>query len=88
MSYDLDLDWADRTIDPNDREVQAERRAARKNGRQPPQHPIIPPVASRPEWLATLRMREFTEALAEHAAPLEPQAQVVSLDEWLSIASA
>lgn len=76
-SYALDLQWADRTIDPNDPEVVRARRAMRH--RKPPPHPIIPPVALRPERVMRQRIEEYAAAL-EELEPAKPK--VVSLDEW------
>lgn len=79
--YALELAWADRTVDPNDREVIRARREAERAGIKPPAHPLIPPIANRPAEVAELRLQQYVEQIAAHQAP--PSEKVmVSLDEF------
>lgn len=73
--YDLsawqsELEWADRTVDPDE----ARRRAAqaKREGKKPPEHPIIPPVAVRPEHLARLRLDAYLAEIAAHVTRPAP----------------
>lgn len=73
--YDLsawrsELEWADRTIDPEE----ARRRAAqaKRDGRKPPEHPIIPPVAVRPEQLAKRRLDAYLSEISAHVGSSTP----------------
>lgn len=77
-AYSLDLQWSDRIVDPNDPEVAAERKRLRRAGITPPRHPLVPPVAYRPAWLARERAETYEAALAEWQPPL----RVPSLEEW------
>lgn len=79
--YKLDLLWADRTVDPNDREVIRERREAERAGVKPPKHPMIPPIANRPPELAELRLQQYVEQIAAHRTP-DREKVMVSLDEF------
>lgn len=79
--YKLELDWADRTIDPASPEVKAARREAEMAGIKPPSHPLIPPIAHRPREIADLRIQQYLDEVA--AANTAPREKVlVSLDEW------
>lgn len=71
-SYELELAWADRTIDPDDRDVRRERLEAKRRGIKPPEHPIVPPVAHRPADLAEERLKQYLERIAEQQAAREP----------------
>jgi hypothetical protein len=63
QAYALDFAWADRTIDPDDPAVKAERAKKRK----PPPHPIVPPAAFRPKKYADERMAEYVEQIGKYA---------------------
>jgi hypothetical protein len=67
LTAQLDWGWADRTIDPDDPEVQAERR---KHGKtKPPPHPILRPVAWRPNKEAAERLDTYVDELTKYAKP-------------------
>jgi hypothetical protein len=79
--YKLELDWADRTVDPESPDVKAARREAELAGIKPPAHPLIPPIAQRPREIADLRIQQYLDDVA--AANTAPREKVmVSLDEW------
>jgi hypothetical protein len=79
--YALELAWADRTVDPNDREVIRARREAERAGIKPPPHPLIPPIANRPPEVAELRLQQYVEQVAAHQTPAAEKT-MVSLDEF------
>lgn len=79
--YKLDLLWADRTVDPNDREVIRARREAEVAGIKPPRHPMIPPIANRPPEIAEQRLQEYVEQIAAQQTP-EHEKTLVSLAEF------
>lgn len=83
-AYELDLAWADRTIDPEDREVRRERMEAKRRGIKPPEHPIVPPVAHRPSDLAQERLKQYLEKVAEQRVDEEPEEAdgLVSMSEF------
>lgn len=76
MAYQLELDWIDRTTDPDDPEVKRERAIAKRDGIKPSEHPIVPPVAMRPHDLAEERAEQYVELLAAQRAKTAPQPQV------------
>lgn len=84
QSYELELAWADRTIDPEDREVRRERLEAKRNGIKPPKHPLVPPVARRPHDLAQERLQQYLEQVAEQQTAQQPEttAGIVSMSEF------
>jgi hypothetical protein len=76
QAYRLELDWADRTVDPNDDETRRARAQAKRDGIKPPPHPMVPPVALRPPKLAEQAYEEFFARLEQHRTPAEPSAFV------------
>lgn len=66
LAYRLDLDWVDRTTDPDDPQVKRDRARAKRDGRTPPSRPLVPPVAHRPEQLQQHLIERYTSDLAEH----------------------
>ena len=79
QSYALEFEYADRTIDPDDPAVKAER--AKNKRRKPPPHPIVPPVAFRPKKYADERMAEYVEQISKYAPksdtkPVDPFEQL------------
>lgn len=79
--YKLDLAWADRTVDPNDREVIRARREAERAGIKPPRHPMIPPIANRPPEIADLRLQQYLDQITAHQEGGREKV-LVSLDEF------
>lgn len=77
--YKLDLSWADRTIDPNDPEVKAARRASEHV--KPPTRPMIPPIANRPAEIADLRIQQYLDQLTAYRASGREKV-LVPLDEF------
>lgn len=78
LTAQLDWGWADRTVDPDDPEVKAER--ARSKGIKPPPHPILRPVALRPAAQDEARWQSYVQEISKYApAPKDPWEQ---LDEW------
>lgn len=63
LNAQVDWAWADRTIDPDDPEVKAER--ARQKKTKPPKYPIIRPVAKRPAGPDEERWRDYIATLTE-----------------------
>jgi len=82
QAYALDLIWADRTTDPDDPAVKRERAQAKKAGIKPPPHPLIPPVAHRPDTLAEQRVREYIEAVERYRAGPPPEVKYLSSNEF------
>lgn len=82
QAYALELTWADRTTDPDDPAVKRERAQAKKAGIKPPPHPLIPPVAHRPDSLAKKRLDEYIEAVEKYRAGPEPEVQYLSSDDF------
>lgn len=76
MSYRLDLEWTDRTTDPNDPDLKRERAAAKRAGLKPPDRPIVPPVAMRPRELAEEHAQQYADAIAAHQVKASPVLQV------------
>lgn len=83
-AYELELAWADRTIDPDDRDVRRERLEAKRNGIKPPEHPIVPPVANRPSDLAEQRLKQYLEQVSTQQTKREPETTtgIVSMAEF------
>lgn len=81
QSYQLDLEWASRTTDPNDPEVKRERIEAERNGIKPPKHPIVPPIALRPNSLAEARFEAYLEQITAQTTG-KRESQLVGTDEW------
>jgi hypothetical protein len=79
MRYWLDVDWAGRTTDPDDPQVVRDRAEARRAGIRPPSHPIIPPIAHRPESLAAQRAAEYERLLRQQRPSTK---RLVSSDEF------
>lgn len=69
MSHQLELNWVDRTTDPEDPEVKRDRAKAKRAGIKPPVHPLVPPVAMRPHEIAQERIAEYRELVDAHNAP-------------------
>lgn len=78
MSYRLELDWVDRITDPEDPEVKLDRARSKRDGRKPPAHPIVPPVALRPRELADERARLYVEEVEAHHVKPAPSARASS----------
>lgn len=83
-SYELELAWADRTMDPDDRDARRERLEAKRNGIRPPKHPLVPPVARRPEDLAEAHLKAYLEKVAEQQVKQQPvkTSGLVSMSEF------
>ena len=67
LTAQLDWGWADRTLDPDDPEVQAEQK--KRKGQKPPPHPILRPVALRPEKQTEERVQFYVDELVKFTAP-------------------
>lgn len=80
QSYALEFAYADRTIDPDDPAVKAER--AKNKRRKPPPHPIVPPVAFRPKKFADERMAEYVEQIGKYMPKPEPLDPFEQLALW------
>lgn len=80
--YELELAWADRTFDPDDREAHRERLEAKRRGIKPPPHPIVPPVAYRPEKIAEKRLEQYIELVGQQQVEQKPQRRSVSMAEF------
>lgn len=81
LAYTLELAWADRTVDPEDREVRKKRREDEARGVKPPPHPIVPPVALRPLALADQRREAYLAEVALYSAPQREREQITT-DEF------
>ena len=69
QAFKLELDWVDRTTDPDDPEVKRDRAQAKRAGITPPPHPIVPPVALRPPSMAEDAIVAYVEKLEAHNTP-------------------
>lgn len=81
QSYQLELDWVTRTVDPDDPEVRKERLEAERNNIKPPKHPIVPPIALRPPEWADVALSAYVEQIAAQAIP-QREREFVSTDEF------
>lgn len=79
-AYQLQLDWIERTIDPDDPAVRRERAEAKRSGRKPPKRPAVPPVAQRPGEIAAERLQAYIDELASHEP--KPVKELVSIEEF------
>ena len=79
-AYRLQLDWTDRTTDPEDPEVRRDRLDAKRKGLKPPKRPVVPPVAQRPGELAQERLQHYIDELVSHEP--KPAKEIVALDEF------
>ena len=82
QAYALDLAWVDRTTDPEDPAVKRDRAQAKRAGIKPPPHPLIPPVAHRPDSLAERRLQEYLDAVAKYRAGPEPEVKHLTSSEF------
>jgi hypothetical protein len=62
--------------------VKRDRARAKKAGIKPPPHPLIPPVAHRPDSLAERRLREYLESVSEYRAGPEPEVKYLTSNEF------
>lgn len=81
QSYQLELDWVSRTVDPDDPEVKRERLEAERNNVKPPKHPIVPPIALRPPEWADERIASYMEEITAQMVPAR-ESQLVGTDEF------
>lgn len=81
-SYELELAWADRTVNPDDQDVRRERLEAKRNGIKPPKHPLVPPVARRPNDLAEERLQAYLEKITEQEVAPEPRSALVPMSQF------
>jgi hypothetical protein len=82
QAYALELTWADRITDPDDPAVKRDRARAKKAGIKPPPHPLIPPVAHRPDSLAARRLREYLDAVEQYRAGPPPEVKYLSSSDF------
>lgn len=69
MSYTVHAEYAQWITDPEDPQVKADRERRKRAGIKPPPFPIIPPVAFRPDSIATeinTAYEQLVERFAEH----------------------
>jgi hypothetical protein len=78
LRYWLQIEWRDRTVDPNDPEERAARREASKV--RPPVDPPIPPVALRPPGLAERHVEAWIESTRKAARAGRERVTVTSDD--------
>jgi hypothetical protein len=85
--YELELAWADRTFDPDDRETRRERLEAKRRGIKPPPHPLVPPVAHRPAQLAEAILSRYLETVKQQQVEKErgPIRRTVSMTRFNEI---
>lgn len=80
ITAQLDWGWADRTIDPDDPEVQAEQK--KRKGHKPPPHPILRPVALRPAKEADERFKSYVDELEKYLVPVKPVDPFEAHAQW------
>lgn len=78
MRWQGGLEWADRTVDPEDARRAAAR--AKRSGIKPPEQPLIPPVALRPPGEAERRLQAFIDDAAKYQP--KPASSSVSRAEF------
>jgi hypothetical protein len=87
QAYRLGLLWSDRTVDPEDPDVVAQRERADAAGIKPPPFPPVPPIAHRPWKHSVDRLHEFADRMSPYLLPAEPSVDELNpddvLDEWL-----
>lgn len=76
-SYRLDLEWHDRTVDPDDAEVARERAQAKRDGIKPPVKAPVPPIAHRPKSIAEATFERYVQSLAPHQHQTAPSREAV-----------
>lgn len=81
-NYKLELAWIDRTADPDDPQVKRDRAEAKRNGIKPPPHPLVPPVALRPEGLAQNRLDAYLAEVEKYSSTPKRERQLVSSAEF------
>ncbi len=64
FEHQVQQEWSDRIFDPDDHEAKRERLKAKREGIKPPKHPLIVPVALRPEKVAEQRFQQYVESAA------------------------
>lgn len=82
QAYALELAWVDRITDPDDPAVKRERAQAKRAGIKPPRHPLVPPVAHRPDAVAELRLKEYLDAIARYSTRPAPDVKYLSSAEF------
>ncbi|WP_432845972.1 hypothetical protein ACQPXB_35865 [Amycolatopsis sp. CA-161197] len=82
QSYALELSWVDRITDPDDPAVKRERAQAKRAGIKPPPHPLIPPIAHRPDSVAEQRLREYLDAVARYQTGPPPDVRHLTSVEF------
>jgi hypothetical protein len=82
QAYALELLWSDRTADPDDPAVKRERAQAKRAGIKPPPHPLIPPVAHRPDSLAEQRLREYLDQVQQYRAGPPPEVKYLTSNDF------
>lgn len=71
--YWLNAEYRQWVTDPDDPEVKRAREERKRRKVKPPPSPILPPVALRPEGMASIRRSEYERAAAAAAPPPDPQ---------------
>jgi hypothetical protein len=69
-AFMLEHEYAQWTVDPEDPEYRAEQARRKRDGVKPPPRPLIPPVALRPKWLATILADQYALARAAADKPM------------------
>jgi hypothetical protein len=82
MNSWLEYEYSRWTTDPEDQEFQAEMRARKRAGIKPPPHPVIMPVAMRPESLAAARLEQYIEESTRHQMSTDRGPHMVSKAEF------
>lgn len=73
MSYTVHTDYQQAITDPDDPEVKAEREYRKKNKIKPPPVPLVPPVAFRPDSVASEYDSAYRDLVARHRPPAPDQ---------------
>jgi hypothetical protein len=86
LHYWLGLEWIDRTLDPNDPELQKRRAEDARSGIKPPPYPLVPPVALRPEDVAKRRHQAYLAEVERWKTPPAERRQVstTEFDQFLN----
>lgn len=78
LNAQIEWSWADRTINPDDPEVKAER--VKQKNSKPPRYPVLRPMAKRPAKQDEQRWQDYIQTLSDLMP--KPQDPWDVLQDW------